>query len=169
MQRSLALLVALALTACAPHPAPQPLPPQLAGSYVTGNPFARILRGELPVAKVYEDAQVLAFMDTHPVLPGHVLVISKTSRARNLLEVSPADLARMMAVVRRVARAELVALNCDGVRIEQNNGSAQTVFHLHIHVIPHMRGDWNRRGPETAVPVEALRPLAAKIAAAMQP
>lgn len=164
-----AALLALLLAACAPYSAPlRPLPAALAGSYDAQNPFARIIRNELPAARVYEDAHVLAFMDTSPLTPGHVLVITKTSRARNLLEISPRDLDRVMAVAARIARAQVIALGpdgIDGVRIMQNNGSAQSVFHLHVHVVPHRRGVWATTGVPT--PMSELKPMAARIAAAM--
>lgn len=164
-----AAVLALLLAACAPHAAPlRPLPAALAGSYDAQNPFARIIRGELPAAKVYEDAHVLAFMDNSPLTPGHVLVISKTSRARNLVEMNPRDLRRVMAVAARIARAQLVALGpdgIDGVRIMQNNGSAQSVFHMHVHVLPHRRGVWATTGVPT--PLSDLKPMAARIAAAL--
>lgn len=162
------VVLALLLAACAPQSAVRPLPPALAGSYDAQNPFARIVRGELPAAKVYEDAHVLAFMDNAPLTPGHVLVISKTSRARNLVDIAPRDLARVMAVAARVARAELVALapeGIDGIRIMQNNGSAQTVQHFHVHVLPHRRGVWATTGVPT--PLSALQRQAARIAAAL--
>ena len=168
MIRASGFALALLLAACAPHAGLQPLPPALAGAYDPANPFARIVRGELPAAKVYEDRNVLAFMDNAPLTPGHVLVISKTSRARNLLDMSPRDLARVMTVARRIARAELVALapdGIDGVRIMQNNGSAQTVFHLHVHVVPHRRGVWATVGTPTSL--SDLQPMAARIAAAL--
>lgn len=163
-----AAVLALLLAACAPQAAVRPLPAALAGTYNPQNPFARIIRGELPAAKVYEDAHVLAFMDTSPLTPGHVLVVSRTSRARNLIEMAPRDLARVMAVAARIARAQLVALGpdgIDGVRIMQNNGSAQSVFHLHVHVLPHRRGVWATTGVPT--PLSDLQPMAARIAAAM--
>jgi histidine triad (HIT) family protein len=170
----LALASALLLASCATagtqtaSPAvSQPLPPQLAGIYDAQNPFAKILRGELPVAKVYEDQYVLAFMDHRPLAPGHVLVISKTSKARNLLEIDPVDLARVMAVAKLVTRAEFTALGATGVTLEQNNGSAQSVFHLHVHVIPRYNGasSGGEQGP--IVPVADLQPVANKLAAAI--
>lgn len=163
-----AVALALLLAACAPQARLQPLPAAVAGSYDLQNPFAKIIRGELPAAKVYEDRDVLAFMDTSPLTPGHVLVISKTSQARNLLEISPRDLTRVMNVARRIARAQLVALAPDGingVRIMQNNGGAQSVYHLHVHVLPHRRGVWATTGVPT--PLSELRPMAARLAAAM--
>jgi diadenosine tetraphosphate (Ap4A) HIT family hydrolase/pimeloyl-ACP methyl ester carboxylesterase len=112
----------------------------LKAPYDENNPFAKILRGETVVPKVYEDDQVLAFMDYAPAEPGHVLVISKTSKARNILEVSPQDLARLMAVTQRIGQAQIDGLGVDGFTIVQNNGVGQSVPHLHIHVIPRIAG-----------------------------
>ncbi|MEO7936359.1 MAG: HIT family protein [Dokdonella sp.] len=139
-----------------------------ASPYNPQNPFARIIRGELPALKVYEDKQVLAFLSLDQAAPGHVLVISKTSRAQNIFEMAPRDLARVMRVVQRVAKAEVKALQADGVVIQQNNGAAgnQSVFHLHVHVVPHWAGS------PPAFPRDAdgkldSTVLAARIAAAM--
>ena len=112
----------------------------LKAAYDENNPFAKIIRGEIAVPKVYEDDQVLAFMDHAPSEPGHVLVISKTSKARNILEVSPQDLSRMMAVAARVGQAQVDGLGVEGFTIIQNNGVGQSVPHLHIHVIPRTAG-----------------------------
>lgn len=108
------------------------------GVYQDDNIFAKIVRGDAPAVKVYEDHDVLAFMDVFPQSRGHCLVVSKTSRARNLLEVEPEVLTRLMLDVQRVARAVVAGLNPDGVIITQFNGTAagQTVFHLHVHIIP---------------------------------
>ena len=114
----------------------------LEGEYDLNNVFARILRAELPAAKVYEDDHVLAFMDVFPQSRGHLLVIAKGSRARNLLDVEPEDLDRLMRTAQRLARAVNAALKPDGIVVTQFNGSAagQTVFHLHVHVIPRYEG-----------------------------
>jgi diadenosine tetraphosphate (Ap4A) HIT family hydrolase len=138
-------------------------------AYDTQNPFARIIRGELPAYKVYEDGQVLAFLSKDQSQPGHVLVISRTSRAQNIMEMSPQDLTRVMLVAQRIARAEVRSLHADGVEIRQNNGAAanQTVFHLHVHVIPR----WDDAPPEFARNANGTldRPaLAARIAAAIR-
>ena len=110
----------------------------LDGEYDRDNLFARILRGELPCAKVYEDADVFAFMDLFPQARGHLLVVSKTSHARNLLDVEPAALEKLILGVQRLARATRAALQPDGMAITQFNGApaGQTVFHLHFHIIP---------------------------------
>ncbi len=114
----------------------------LDGAYEPDNVFARVLRGELPAHRVFEDAEVLAFMDLFPQSRGHVLVISKRSRARNLLEVEPEHLAPLMLGVQRVARAVRAALQPDGIVVTQFNGAhaGQSVFHLHVHIIPTYAG-----------------------------
>ncbi|CAL1691308.1 hypothetical protein MMB232_01445 [Brevundimonas subvibrioides] len=142
----------------------------LHAAYDPSNIFARILRGEIPAVKVWEDDDVLAFMDVFPQSEGHVLVISKTSTARNLLEVEPETLATLTAAVQRTARAVVGALSPEGFSIMQFNGEAggQTVFHLHVHIIPRwadqpMKG----HGQAGMADVEALKATAAKIAAAL--
>jgi histidine triad (HIT) family protein len=114
----------------------------LDGAYDDANIFAKILRGQAPAARVFEDDHVLAFMDVFPQSRGHVLVISKTSRARNLLEVEPEALEVLILGVQRVARAVRAALKPDAVAILQFNGavSGQSVFHLHFHIVPRWSG-----------------------------
>ena len=137
-------------------------------SYDSNNIFAKILRGEIPSVKVWEDDDVLAFMDVFPQSEGHVLVVSKTSQARNLLEVEPATLATLTAAVQRTARAVEKALKPDGLCLMQFNGEAggQTVFHLHFHIVPRwadrpMKG----HGHAPMADVEHLKALAQRIAA----
>jgi histidine triad (HIT) family protein len=110
--------------------------------YDRQNIFAKIIRGEIPCAKVFEDGEVFAFMDAFPQAKGHTLVISKIAEARNLLDVDPASLCSVILGVQRVARAIRSALNPDGLIITQFNGAAagQTVFHLHFHIIPRWDG-----------------------------
>ena len=110
-------------------------------SYDPNNIFAKILRGELPSYKVYEDDKTLAFLDIMPRAPGHTLVLPKAP-ARNLLDVDPLDLAHVMQVVQKIATAAVKVFNADGITIQQFNESAggQVVFHLHVHVIPRMEG-----------------------------
>lgn len=110
-------------------------------AYDTNNIFAKILRGELPCHKVYEDDHVLAFLDIMPRAPGHALVLPKAP-ARNLLDVSPEDLAHVMRVAQKVARAAVKAFGADGITVQQFNESAggQVVFHLHVHVVPREAG-----------------------------
>jgi|TARA_R110002051_G_scaffold4376_2_gene23321 histidine triad (HIT) family protein len=144
----------------------------LTGPYDPDNIFARILRGEIPAVTVWEDDHVLAFMDVFPQSEGHVLVISKTSKARNLLEVDPAVLARLAAAVQRTARAVDRALSPDGISIMQFNGAAggQSVFHLHVHIIPRWADrSLKAHGDGPMAGAAALRPLADRIAAALEP
>jgi histidine triad (HIT) family protein len=138
--------------------------------YDPDNIFARILRGEIPSVKVWEDEEVLAFMDVFPQSEGHVLVVSKTSRARTLLDMEAGALARLTAAVQRTARAVVTALQPEGFQVMQLNGSAggQTVFHLHFHIIPRW-SDRVLKGHSQApmADPEALQALAARIAAAL--
>jgi histidine triad (HIT) family protein len=140
----------------------------LDGAYDDGNIFAKIIRGEAPAAKVYEDDDLLAFLDVFPQSTGHTLVIAKRDPARNLLEADPATLATLIQGVQRVTRAVRDALKPDGVVVTQFNGApaGQTVFHLHFHVIPAWEGVpvGRHAGGEMADP-EELRALAAAIAA----
>lgn len=142
----------------------------LDGAYDDANVFARLIRGEVPSAKVFETDAVLAFMDAFPQSPGHCLVVSKTSRARNLLEIEPEALDAVMRAVRQLARAVNAALQPDGIVVTQFNGAAagQTVFHLHVHVIPRWADrPLERHGGGMADPAE-LAQQAAKIAAALE-
>ena len=109
--------------------------------YDQSNVFARILRGELPAQKIFEDASTLAFMDIMPRCEGHALVIPKAP-VRNMLDATPGQLAACLATVQRVARAQIAALKAHGVTIQQANESAggQIVFHLHYHVLPRWEG-----------------------------
>ena len=111
-------------------------------TYDPNNIFARILRGEIPCHKVYEDEATLAFMDVMPMVDGHTLVIPKAP-SRNLLDADPASLAHLMAVTQKVARAAIRAFEADGAQIRQYNEPAagQTVFHLHVHILPMREGD----------------------------
>src|SRR5229473_7098552 len=109
--------------------------------YDPNNIFAKILRGELPCHKVYEDDKTLAFLDIMPRAPGHVLVLPKAP-ARNILDVSPDDLAHVIKVAQKIAKVSVEVFGADGVTIQQFNESAggQVVFHLHVHVIPRKSG-----------------------------
>jgi histidine triad (HIT) family protein len=110
-------------------------------SYDTNNIFAKILRGELPAHKVFEDDKAFAFLDIMPRAPGHTLVIPK-SPARTLLDIAPDDLADLMKTTQTIARAAVSVFAADGLTIQQFNEPAggQVVFHLHIHVIPRKIG-----------------------------
>ena len=140
----------------------------LDGTYDEGNIFARILRGEVPTIRVYEDADILAFMDVYPQTRGHTLVISKASKAINLLEEDPALLPPLILAAQRVARAVRAALQPDGVVITQFNGAGagQTVFHPHIHIIPRWEGQTpGRHGGGAMADPSELADLAKAIAA----
>ena len=110
-------------------------------AYDTNNIFAKILRGELPAEKVYEDAETLAFMDIMPRCDGHVLVVPKTP-ARNVLDANPTQLAACMRTVQKVAAAVMKAFGASGITLQQFNERAggQVVFHLHFHVLPRSEG-----------------------------
>ena len=120
--------------------------------YDPNNIFAKILNGEIPCHKIYEDAHSFAFMDVMPQVDGHCLVIPKTG-SRNLLDANPATLASLMATVQKVAIAAKAAFKADGVQIRQYNEQAagQTVFHLHFHILPLNEG-------------QSLRPHSGKMA-----
>jgi histidine triad (HIT) family protein len=140
----------------------------LDGAYDDHNIFARILRAEIPKALICEDDDTLAFMDAFPQSRGHCLVIPRDDRARNLLEAQAQTLGPLFATVQRVARAVRAALEPDGIVVTQFNGAAagQTVFHLHVHIIPRWEGVALARhaGGGAADPSE-LADLAARIAA----
>jgi histidine triad (HIT) family protein len=110
-------------------------------SYDPNNIFAKILRGELPSYKVYEDDKTFAFLDIMPRAPGHTLVLPKTA-ARNILDANADDLAYVIRSAQKVAKAAMTAFGADGVTIQQFNEGAggQVVFHLHVHVIPRKTG-----------------------------
>ena len=111
------------------------------GQYDPDNIFAKILRGEMPSVKVYEDEEVLSFMDVFPQSKGHTLVIPKVP-SRNLLDTDPEVLAGLTQKTQMIARAVKKGLNPDGIVITQFNGApaGQTVFHLHFHIIPRYDG-----------------------------
>lgn len=110
-------------------------------AYDNDNVFAKILRGEIPCNKVFENDDVLVFMDVMPQAPGHTLIVPKAA-SRNLLDADPAVLAKLLPVVQQVARAVKQAFFADGVSVFQYNEAAggQSVFHLHIHVVPRHDG-----------------------------
>lgn len=140
----------------------------LDGTYDHDNIFAKILRGDMPAVRVFEDDHVLAFMDVFPQSKGHCLVIPKHSTARNLLEETPENLGPLMLGVQRVARAVRAALKPDGLMVSQFNGQAsgQTVYHLHIHIIPRWEGvPLGRHAGGGMADMEELRELAQQISA----
>ena len=110
-------------------------------SYDPDNVFAKILRGEVPSYKVYEDDRAFAFLDIMPRTPGHTLVIPKAP-ARNILDIAPDDLAHVIKVAQKIARAGMKAFNADGITMVQFSEPAggQVVFHLHVHILPRKDG-----------------------------
>lgn len=110
-------------------------------AYDDTNIFAKILRGEIPSQKVYEDEAVVAFMDVMPQGQGHTLVVPKAP-SRNLLDAEPATFGPLFAVVQKIAVAVKKAFSADGVTIQQFNEAAagQSVYHLHVHVLPRFEG-----------------------------
>jgi histidine triad (HIT) family protein len=115
----------------------------LYGEYDDQNIFAKIIRGEAPCFKVYEDDDVLAFLDLFPQSFGHTLVIPKRAAARNILEIDPDNLNKLITVVQKLARVLSEELEPAGVQVAQFNGApaGQTVFHLHMHIIPRYEGE----------------------------
>ena len=110
-------------------------------AYDNNNIFAKILRGELPCHKVYEDEHTLSFLDIMPRSPGHTLVIPKAP-ARNILDIKPDDLAHVVRVAQKIAIAGKKAFQADGITLQQFSEAAggQVVFHLHMHVMPRVDG-----------------------------
>lgn len=142
----------------------------LDGAYDDANIFAKILRGEMPSVRVFEDDVALAFMDVFPQSRGHTLVIPKDVRARNLLDLPDDVVGPYMARVQRVARGVAKALTPDGLTIVQFNGApaGQTVFHLHFHIIPRWEGETMKgHGAAPMADRAALEPIAAQIRAAL--
>ncbi|OYX79514.1 MAG: HIT family protein [Bradyrhizobium sp. 35-63-5] len=137
-------------------------------AYDPNNIFAKILRGELPCYKVYEDDKALAFLDIMPRAPGHTLVLPKAA-ARNILDVPPDDLAHVAKVAQKVARAAMTMLGADGITVQQFNEGpgGQVVFHLHVHVIPRMAGVPMKPPAEFKEKPEALAEMAKNLAAAL--
>ncbi len=104
--------------------------------------FCKIIKGEIPSASLYEDADFKAIMDISPAAKGHVIILSKR-HAANLYELDDETASRAILVARKLAKAIAEELQCDGINLLQNNGEAagQTIFHFHIHLIPRYRGD----------------------------
>ena len=136
--------------------------------YDPNNIFAKILRGEAPCVKVYEDDVSLAFMDVMPRADGHTLVIPKVP-ARGLLDIAPDDLARFMPSVLKVAQAVKAGLKAEGLTLMQFNEEAggQQVFHLHFHLLPRWSGIAIKPPGGPFQPAEVLRPVAERIMAAL--
>ena len=136
--------------------------------YDPNNIFAKILRGELPKVKIYEDDLTLALMDIMPSTEGHTLVITKEP-AEGILDLSEDGAAALIKTTQKVARAVKKGLNCPGVMLVQLNGTAagQSIPHIHFHILPRTAGlELHLHGRSKATP-EALEAIAAKIRAAL--
>ena len=133
-------------------------------AYDPGNIFAKILRGEIPCVKVYEDAKTLAFMDVMPESDGHVLVVPKEP-AENILDLSADGMTAMMATTQKVAKAIDKALSPDGILLKQYNRApaGQSVFHVHFHIVPRWEGVGLAPHGNVMVDAHLLEPTAAKI------
>jgi len=139
-------------------------------AYDSNNIFAKILRGEVPSVKIYEDDKTLAFMDVMPQADGHTLVIPKEP-AENIFELSPEGAAAMVRTTQKVAKAVKKGLEAPGVMIFQLNGkpAGQSVFHVHFHIVPRSGGidlKLHARGMESP---DKLKAIAEKIKAALEP
>jgi histidine triad (HIT) family protein len=137
-------------------------------SYDNSNIFAKILRGEIPCVKVFEDARTLAFMDVMPEAEGHVLVVPKED-AQDILDLSSDGLAAMMATVQRVVRAVDKALAPDGIALKQFNRApaGQSIFHVHFHIVPRWEGVTLAPHGKGMIQAATLEPIAAKIRSAL--
>ena len=137
--------------------------------YDPNNIFAKILRGELPAHKVYENDKAFAFLDIMPRAPGHTLVIPKAP-VRNILDIAADDLAELFKATQTIARAAVKAFSADGITIQQFNEAAggQVVFHLHVHVIPRKIGVALKPPASFKEDPEMLSDQALKLAAALK-
>jgi histidine triad (HIT) family protein len=138
-------------------------------SYDPNNVFAKILRGELPCHKVYEDDRAFAFLDIMPRAPGHTLVIPKAP-ARNLLDISPEELSHTIQVVQKIARTAVKVFGADGVTLQQFNEAAggQVVFHLHFHIVPRKAGIAMKPPASVKEETSVLSDQALRLAAALK-
>ena len=137
--------------------------------YDTNNIFAKILRGELPAHKVFEDDKSFAFLDIMPRAPGHTLVIPKAP-ARSIIDIAPDDLAHVIATTQKIARAAMTVFGADGITIQQFNEPAggQVVFHLHVHVVPRKNGVAMKPPASVKEDAAVLADQAQRLAAALK-
>ena len=138
-------------------------------AYDPNNPFAKILRGEFPYFKVYEDDHVLGFLDIMPRVPGHTLVIPKAP-ARNILDITVEDYLHVARATHKIAAAAKKAFDADGITVQQFNEPAggQVVFHLHVHVMPRHDGVALLPPASRKEDVKVLEDNAAKLSAALR-
>jgi histidine triad (HIT) family protein len=137
-------------------------------AYDNNNVFAKILRGEIPCVKVFEDDKSLAFMDVMPQVDGHVLVIPKEP-AENILDLSAESASALMTATQTVAKAVKKGLSAPGIMLAMLNGApaGQSVFHVHFHVIPRAHGVDMGLHARAMVDPKSLEPIAAKIRSAL--
>ncbi len=137
-------------------------------NYDDDNIFARMLRGEIPCEKIFEDEHSFAFLDIMPRAPGHTLVIPR-AKASGFLDIGADDLCRLMVCVQKLAPVIVKALDADGFMLQQFNGAGagQTVFHLHIHIVPRYAGRPLRPHGEQMEDTDVLAGVGAKIRAAL--
>ena len=140
----------------------------MSATYDDNNIFAKILRGEIPAFKIYEDDDTFVFMDVMPQSTGHTLVIPKAP-SRNLLDADPAVLSKTIPVVQKIAVAAKKAFAADGIQIVQFNepASGQTVYHLHFHIIPRFEGVALKPHTGKMEDMEVLKANAEKLKAAL--
>ena len=138
-------------------------------AYDNDNIFAKILRGEIPSHKIYEDDMTIAIMDIMPRGDGHTLVLPKNP-SRNILDVAPEDINAVMATAQKVARAQMSGLGAEGVTLQQFTEApgGQEIFHLHIHVIPRWEGVALRPHTGEMAPSDMLAMHAEKLRAALE-
>ena len=137
-------------------------------TYDDQNIFAKIIRGEIPSLRIYEDEHTIAIMDVMPQCDGHALVLPKAG-SRNILDIAPESLAATMLTAQRIARAAMQAFGADGVNVMQFNEPAagQTVYHTHVHIIPRMNGVPLKPHAREMVAADVLAPHAAGAGSAL--
>lgn len=131
--------------------------------------FCKIIKGEIPSSKVYEDDFCFAFLDIKPINKGHVLVVPK-EHTRNLLDAKDSVLKKLFPVIKKLANAVKTSLNADGINIGINNeeASGQAVMHFHIHIIPRFNNDGLQNWPGKQFSNEEMKEFQSKITAALQ-
>ncbi|MCX7822337.1 MAG: HIT family protein [Syntrophobacterales bacterium] len=131
--------------------------------------FCKIVKGEIPSAKLYEDDSTMSFLDINPINPGHALVIPK-NHYPTILDVDEEDLKKTIIATKIVAKALKDALSCDGINILQNNFEAagQLIYHFHIHVIPRFEGDGLKVWSGVPYKEGAMEDIHGKILSAMR-
>jgi histidine triad (HIT) family protein len=131
--------------------------------------FCKIVRGEIPAAKVYEDEKTLAFLDIQPVSAGHTLIVSKDLATRNIFDISSEDWMALSETVRKLADAIAKATRCDGINILMNNRAhaGQVIGHPHVHIIPRFKGDGLEHWRKTTYKNREVQTVQERIQAAL--